>query len=807
MNQTNNFLTRQVKRLNFVPGSTASCQSTSGFSSTSSFSEDESSELENSGCLSKDTSLSQEKSVSREGKIDLSRQSSVSLEDITILSNFNSNYYALDFSLDSPTKHQLSDSQVKDRSENNSLVKECRKIEASLRAMSTGCLIEKDIKIKRHDVNEKKHGNQQKCQHGSLESLKNYDTDTNVSIRSPKIQRKSHSSSSNSVHALQLSRKSNISPLLLSPNKPTSFVSAEDLSQNGSLEGRSPIDIYLDDDDDVFLASNDISEAVKSSPMKGSLTSAKPKAPVSDHIDSSFDQVDVQFKPERQGSIMKLRNRQKDKQSKVNEKSVFGFLKSKVLEIFSSNDNGAKLNNSDQVNHKILPKTNNHVKQMCMAPEIPQDLIGMAAELNFKVREFPLSSCQELPKDGESSNSPGSPSLWVKFDVGGDNLEGQTLSQIRMKHFRFRQESVENYSTSPRYNRKLERGDSFEKNSKSSRCGRRLERKVSSSQFQRNNSGNDLLKSAIRNSTIKQSSPTLEQSRSNPFIVRSFSSDYVEDPSTTYPFKNMVEDRHDVIKVESPEEVLSVEQTLYDCFIKIDIDKLKSCKTDSNSVQTGKKRGSLESEISVDSVDLDDQWEYGETMYGDEVLNMIGNGLNPNKGDYEKIKRTEESNKNETGKSVWPGHHSGENEVMANAVSNGSDPRCCVEYRNYSESGQAEENHTEGSRGVQMKHSNADLKDMYSKQQETNCEIIQAKTEIHDTKSTEVSCHSEIPDVSCIGKATEGNVSTKLCRYYHVFKEGELEKLIASHIKDLQVVQCFYDHANWCLLAVKIQPD
>lgn len=39
-------------------------------------------------------------------------------------------------------------------------------------------------------------------------------------------------------------------------------------------------------------------------------------------------------------------------------------------------------------------------------------------------------------------------------------------------------------------------------------------------------------------------------------------------------------------------------------------------------------------------------------------------------------------------------------------------------------------------------------------------------------------------------------------RYYHVFREGELLQLV-SKVPALRVEQEYYDHENWCVLAVK----
>uniref|UniRef100_A0A8C7EHY1 Probable tRNA methyltransferase 9B n=1 Tax=Nothoprocta perdicaria TaxID=30464 RepID=A0A8C7EHY1_NOTPE len=44
-------------------------------------------------------------------------------------------------------------------------------------------------------------------------------------------------------------------------------------------------------------------------------------------------------------------------------------------------------------------------------------------------------------------------------------------------------------------------------------------------------------------------------------------------------------------------------------------------------------------------------------------------------------------------------------------------------------------------------------------------------------------------------------------RYYHVFKEGELVELIQRHIPELHVIDSYFDHANWCVIAEKTERD
>lgn len=44
-----------------------------------------------------------------------------------------------------------------------------------------------------------------------------------------------------------------------------------------------------------------------------------------------------------------------------------------------------------------------------------------------------------------------------------------------------------------------------------------------------------------------------------------------------------------------------------------------------------------------------------------------------------------------------------------------------------------------------------------------------------------------------------------LHRYYHVFREGELDQLIEKYVHNLHIISSYYDHANWCVVAEKVQ--
>lgn len=49
----------------------------------------------------------------------------------------------------------------------------------------------------------------------------------------------------------------------------------------------------------------------------------------------------------------------------------------------------------------------------------------------------------------------------------------------------------------------------------------------------------------------------------------------------------------------------------------------------------------------------------------------------------------------------------------------------------------------------------------------------------------------------------EGKKTLVYKRYYHVFKNGELEELI-KEVPEVQIEESFYDHANWCVRLKKL---
>lgn len=72
---------------------------------------------------------------------------------------------------------------------------------------------------------------------------------------------------------------------------------------------------------------------------------------------------------------------------------------------------------------------------------------------------------------------------------------------------------------------------------------------------------------------------------------------------------------------------------------------------------------------------------------------------------------------------------------------------------------------------------------------------------------------TESVDTSTISRTTSqdslsserGDGSITYHRYYHVFRENELNSLIHDFLGNLHVISSFYDHTNWCIIAEKVR--
>ncbi|KAG8034092.1 hypothetical protein G9C98_008573 [Cotesia typhae] len=64
--------------------------------------------------------------------------------------------------------------------------------------------------------------------------------------------------------------------------------------------------------------------------------------------------------------------------------------------------------------------------------------------------------------------------------------------------------------------------------------------------------------------------------------------------------------------------------------------------------------------------------------------------------------------------------------------------------------------------------------------------------------------YSESSSQESLPSEREGGAIT-YHQYYHVFREGELDQLINKYVENLHIISSYYDHANWCIVAEKVQ--
>jgi len=70
--------------------------------------------------------------------------------------------------------------------------------------------------------------------------------------------------------------------------------------------------------------------------------------------------------------------------------------------------------------------------------------------------------------------------------------------------------------------------------------------------------------------------------------------------------------------------------------------------------------------------------------------------------------------------------------------------------------------------------------------------------------STESLEHSNSSNTS-LDSPSQGGGATTHHRFYHVFREGELDALINHHVASLHIVSSYYERASWCIVAEKVQ--
>lgn len=73
-----------------------------------------------------------------------------------------------------------------------------------------------------------------------------------------------------------------------------------------------------------------------------------------------------------------------------------------------------------------------------------------------------------------------------------------------------------------------------------------------------------------------------------------------------------------------------------------------------------------------------------------------------------------------------------------------------------------------------------------------------------NTNSCESWANSNSTNASLDSPSVGGGSATHH-RYYHVFREGELDALINKHVGNLHIVSSYYERASWCVVCEKVQ--
>ena len=92
------------------------------------------------------------------------------------------------------------------------------------------------------------------------------------------------------------------------------------------------------------------------------------------------------------------------------------------------------------------------------------------------------------------------------------------------------------------------------------------------------------------------------------------------------------------------------------------------------------------------------------------------------------------------------------------------------------------------------------------KESEGKSSAVQQQKFVTENQHTShsIGSHSERPALSKQVKSEDASgEDNSLSRYYHVFKQGELDGLVKEYVPALSLIDTFYDHSNWCIIAHK----
>ena len=75
---------------------------------------------------------------------------------------------------------------------------------------------------------------------------------------------------------------------------------------------------------------------------------------------------------------------------------------------------------------------------------------------------------------------------------------------------------------------------------------------------------------------------------------------------------------------------------------------------------------------------------------------------------------------------------------------------------------------------------------------------------LRSMNNEEENCDDNAFSASDSEDSAEAGGSLTHHRYYHVFREGEIDHIIEKYVENLHIISSYYDHANWCIIAEKV---
>ena len=116
---------------------------------------------------------------------------------------------------------------------------------------------------------------------------------------------------------------------------------------------------------------------------------------------------------------------------------------------------------------------------------------------------------------------------------------------------------------------------------------------------------------------------------------------------------------------------------------------------------------------------------------------------------------------------------------------------------------------SKSSESVEIVHE-AGLDTLFEDESKISSEEIENNSVVDLKEVPEIEVKNKLEEMNSFGEEVqkivleEENTRDIYLRYYHVFREGELKELFEKFVSDVRILDCYYDHENWCVVAEKL---